>query len=112
MLNINARSLASRSLPIAAGFAFGPTPACHASAAPKMLAEKGPESEASPPPGRPIVNSGVGHHNRRRAHSVEAFDWAKITEFAKCHLMGEGRPQPGGRPRAQGWGFQALFQST
>ena len=58
----------------------------HASEVYRLLGKKGLESEASPQPDQPIIESDVGYHIRRGGHSVKLYDWRRFLDFADHHL--------------------------
>ena len=64
--------------------------AYHASEVYRLLGKKGLESEESPQPEQPIIESNVGYHIRRGGHSIKLYDWHRFLDFADHHLRETG----------------------
>ncbi len=60
--------------------------AYHASEVYRLLGKRGLESEASPQPEQPIIESEVGYHIRRGGHTIKLYDWRRFLDFADHHL--------------------------
>ncbi len=61
--------------------------AYHASEVYRLLGKTGLTSEESPRLDKAVIKSDVGYHVRRGGHSVDDYDWERITDFMDYHLM-------------------------